>query len=93
MLVSRDRAGGVWHRPLLHADPHVSDVPAALSGAVCVHLQEAALPQEDHAHVGQWSSARKILSQTLMDGPVLTARVKRSTLQGPFDAPAGFLVW
>ena len=83
--MSPDRAGCVWHRPLLHADPHVGRFPAAVPGAVCVHLQEAALPQEDHPDVGQWSGARKILSQTLMDGTVLTTRVIHSTLQGPFE--------
>lgn len=57
--MSPGRSGRVWRLPVRHADLHGVGEPAAVPGAVCVHLQEAALPQEDHHHVGQRSRARK----------------------------------
>jgi len=57
--VSPGRSGRVWRLPVRHADLHGVGEPAAVPGAVCVHLQEAAPPQEDHHHVGQRSRARK----------------------------------
>lgn len=45
------RDGYLWFFPLHYAQLHVLHLPGAVPGAVCLHLQKAALPQEDHHHL------------------------------------------
>lgn len=53
------RDGCVQFQPVHHAQLHVLHIPAALPGAVRLHLQEKLLPQEDHHHLDQRRSTSK----------------------------------
>lgn len=54
-----NRDGCLQFQPVHHAHLHVLPVPAAVPGAVRLHLQEAVLPQEDHHHLDKRRSTSK----------------------------------
>lgn len=53
------RDGCVQFQPVHHAQLHVLHFPAALPGAVRLHLHKKLLPQEDHHHLDKRRSTSK----------------------------------